>query len=980
LAFLGGFRAVIEDTAVLSCSHPITDFASAKTQALLAYLACTRQRHTRDALAAMFWGETSDEAAKTSLRQSLANLKKLAEPYLLIEREAVEFDTHASYALDVQDFELGARGDLNAQRDAISRYKGDLLKGLVVKNAPEFEEWLVVERERLRQLAANTLRHLAHAEAQTGEMAQAITYLQSLVALDPLDEPAHRQLMLLLARNGQRAAALAQFEACKRALDKELGVLPEEETTQLHERIRRAQHVINLPAETTPLIGREGELKKLSQWLADPACRLITVTGLGGAGKTRLAIRTARDNAARFLQGVCFASLATVEDEVGLVTNLLVALNAPSSGNATAGQHLHGYLRDKEVLLVLDSAEHLIEPCATLLTAVLKDAPGVKCVVASRERLNLKMEWTLALDGLPSGDEASPGVRLFQQAASRASGNECEASPSLARICQRLQGLPLAIELAAPWTRMMPIAQVEAELMRDLALLSTTMRDVDDRHRSLRAVFDQSWRLLSSSESRVLAALSIFRGGFTADAARAVAGASSVVMAHLADQSWLQRPADTRFDLHELVRNYAHDQLPDDERDAVFGRHCEYYANWLADREPLRRSARQKEVADELRAEWDNIRLMWQTAVRAGYAEVFDKATACVFWICDVLGRQQEGIRMFAEAATSLKGQSDCDATKGRLILRRGVLARLIGRFDEAEALLTQAEAMLCATDDMRNHAYALCQLGIFPVVRGDVEAGLARFAESLRLYRAAGDLRGVSDALQSLGIAEARRGRFERAQQMYKEAVDILAELGDEMELAVALNNLGDVAYYRGQLDHALAHQRAAVEIQRRYDDRRNLAISLNNMSNILCDVGQWDEALDVAQESADLFRDIGGRDGLMNASHSIAAALLGQGDVDRAFGHFNEVMALALQLNADAEVLSMLVLGAKLLHARGRDEDAARVLISIKRNPVATAYAADNAKVTLQALPPEIVRCVEDSGQLWTTQQMADILRDTV
>lgn len=977
LTLLGGFRAALEDSAVHPAhTQPITDFASTKTQALLAYLACTRQRHTRDALAAMLWGETDDEAAKTSLRQSLANLKKLAGSHLLIERDAVEFDANAPFSLDVHDFERGARGDPTAQRGAMALYKGDLLKGLGVKNAPEFEEWLVVERERLRQLAANTLRQLATADAQAGDVASAIAHLHALVALDPLDEPAHRQLILLLARSGQRAAALAQFETCKRTLDKELGVPPEPETERLHERIRGAQHTVHLPAETTPLVGREAELSKLSRWLADPACRLITVTGLGGAGKTRLAQRAARDNALRFLHGACFASLTAVEDETGLATSLLLALNAPLNSNFTAADQLRQVLRDKEILLVLDNAENLIEPCARLLMAVLKDAPDAKCIVTSRQRLDLRMEWVLALDGLSANDDDSPAVELFVQAASRARGSPVESSESVWRICRHVQGLPLAIELAAPLTRLMPVAQIEAELARDLAVLSTTMRDVDERHRSLRAAFDQSWRALSPDESRALAALSVFRGGFIAQAARTVADASAGILSSLADKSLLQRASESRFDLHELVRQYAHERLSD--RDAVLEKHCGYFSNWLAEREPLRRSPRQKEVADELRADFDNVRLMWHTAVRDRRADAFDQATACLFWICDVLGRQQEGMRLFAEAAACLSDQPNTDAVIGRLTLRQGVLARLIGRFDEAEALLSKADALLRETRDTRNHAYALCQLGVPLVVRGDVEAGLGRFAESLRLYRDIGDLHGASDALQCMGVAEARRGDLERAQQFHQEAADILTELGDEMELAVAQCNLGDTAYYRGQLQPALAHYQAAIDIQRRFDDQRNLAISLNNSADVLCKLQRWDDALSASQEAADLFRDMGSRDGLMGALQSVAGALLGRGETETALAHFNEAMTLALSLHAEADVLNLLPLGAKLLRARGRDEDAARVLVSIQRNPATPSFTIESAAKALKDLSPDVVAAVVAADEVWTFQQLADALRD--
>jgi DNA-binding SARP family transcriptional activator/predicted ATPase len=968
LAFLGGFRAVIEDTALAPPrTEPITDFSSTKSQALLAYLACTRRRHTRDALAAMFWGEFDDEAAKTSLRQSLANLKKLVGTHLLIERDAVEFDAHAPYMLDVVDFERDAHGDAEARNRAVASYAGDLLKGLVVKNAPEFEEWLVVERERLRQLAAGTLRLLARDEERAGDAGAAAGHLRALIALDSLDEPAQRHLMLLLARNGQRAAALAQYETLARALQTELGVPPEAETTRLRDRIQHAAHAIQLPAEPAPLIGRENELATLRRRLADPGCRLITLVGLGGVGKTRLALDVARDSATRFLHGAFFVSLASVQDKAGLIVLALAALNARPEGDTADVAQLVKLLSDKEMLLVFDNAEHVVAPCAEVIATILKAAPEVKCIVTSRERLNLRSEWVLAIDGLPSGDGASAGVKLFQQTALRA-GCEVAMQPALVRVCQRLRGLPLALELAAPWARVMEVEQIEDELVRSLDLLNSTMRDVDERHRSLRAVFDHSWRMLSPDESRALAALSVFRGGFTAEAARSVAGATPAILSHLIDQSWLQQPALARFDLHELVRQYAQEHLAVDVQVAVLHRHADYYAGWLAAREAMRRSRRQKQVARDLQAEMDNVRLMWQTAVKLADAAIFDKAVACVFWICDMLGWYREAMGMFDAAVESLGSRPEHGAMRGRLLLRKGVLARLIGHYDEAEALLTEAETHLRDSGDVRNYAYVLCQLGVFPVVRGDIDAGVQRFEASLALYREINDLQGISDALVSTSIAESRRGNYARAAQLQQESVDILTELGDEMELAVALNNLGDTEYFRGRLDQALAHQRAAIDIQRRHNDRRNLAISLNNASNILCDMEKWGEGLAMAQECTDIFRDMDSRDGLMNGLHSIAGALLGQGDVAGATRHFREALSIALQINAEAEAMNLMVLGAKLLIAQGREADAAQLLHSILKHPATTAYSANAAKA--------LVRDVNAASTAtpWTLKQMVD------
>jgi tetratricopeptide (TPR) repeat protein len=233
-----------------------------------------------------------------------------------------------------------------------------------------------------------------------------------------------------------------------------------------------------------------------------------------------------------------------------------------------------------------------------------------------------------------------------------------------------------------------------------------------------------------------------------------------------------------------------------------------------------------------------------------------------------------------------------------------------------------------------------------------------------------------VADALLSLGIAESRLGHFERATQLHHEAADILKEVGDEMGLAVAQDNLGDAAYYAGDLARALAHYHAAADIQRRYNDRRDLAISLNNSASVLVELKQWREALAAAQESADLFRERGSRDGLMNALQNLAAAYLGLGEPAQALRYFNDAVAIGLQLNAEAEVLALMVLGAKLLQAQGREADAARLLASINRNPAASAFTVQTAEAALNELPPAIAAHAADED-VWSVAHAAEVMR---
>ena len=965
---------------------PLTNFVSNKAPALFAYLAVTRRPHQREALAALLWGELADADAKNNLRQSLSGLRRLLEPYLLITRETVALNPDLPCFLDIEAFEghLHAVDGLPAEtraarlQEAVALYHGDFLAGFVVRDAPEFEDWMLAQRSRFRELALHALHTLTQFHLLRGDSASAIDTATRLLGIDSWREEAHRQLMLALVRRGQRSAALAQYETCRKILKKELGVEPSAETTALYERIRAAGDSLRhtLPTPTAPLIGRDREIDEAVARLRDPHCRLLTFTGLGGSGKTRLAQAAASQLQNAFLNGACFAPLTNVTAPEHLPLAVAGALRLSVSGENVAEQLL-AYLAEKELLLVLDNFEQLIGSDASLnlLVSILERAPDVKLLVTSRERLNMQSEWLSEIRPL-SGDDAAAVFRYYaRRVASPATVLSDEALPAIRRACDLAGRLPLAVALAAGWTRAMSCDEIASALESDMALLSSTMRDAPERHRSMQAVFDHSWRLLAPEEARALAALSVFRGGFTGEAARAVAEASPAILSALMDKSWLQRAADQRFELHELVRQYARGQLAQTE--SVLERHCDYFANAQAAREPLVRTARQLDVFMEMRIEADDIRLMWQTAVRGQRAEVLDKALHSMFWMIDVTGRHQEGVRLFGEAVDCLKDKSGLESVRGRLLARQGALARLLGDYAQAEALLTEAEALSRAAGDIANQAYATRMLGFFPLVRGEFETGRARLQESVRLYRAVNDLPRVADALISLGIAESRLGNFERAAQLHREAADILSEVGDEMGLGVAYDNLGDAARFAGDPARALAHYRAAADIQRRYDDRRDLAVSLNNMAGVLNELERWDEALPAAQESADLFRERGSRDGLMQALQSMAGALLGRGEVEPALHYFNESLSIGAQLNADADLLTLLVFGAKLLQARRQIEEATQLLVSIKRNPAASAFAVQSAESALKALPAETVARVEESGEVWTRQQMAEAIR---
>jgi len=626
-----------------------------KSLALLAFLAVTGQAHARDTLATFFWPELDGAHGRAALRSVLVDLHRaLGHEWLATEGDQIRLTAGPDLLVDVVRFralaaavtahhpaaQLLCDACLTRLTEAATLYRADFLAGFTLADTAEFDTWQTRQTETLRLTLADMLEKLATALAERGQWDAALDQARRWLALDSLHEPAHRLLMQLYARSGDRGAVAHQYRKCVKVLQEEIGAEPEPETTAILESIQTAypsDHVPapplvrssapshNLPPDLTPFIGRQSELKLLTERLADPACRLLTVLGPGGIGKTRLAIQAARRAQAQFRQGVCFVDLAPLTSAELISTAILHEIQAQRV-TVEPDQYLLRYLADKQMLLVLDNYEHLLSGPENdrrdgygLVTKLVASALEVKLLITSRARLNVTPEWLAPLEGLelPEGDviarstlsgvsrpladgiegrdEAIPhlekiaSLRPVRCAAMQDSARydaamlehysatalflacvhrirpdfrpTAEDAQCIARICRLLGGMPLAIEQAAAWTRALALAEIERELEHGLDLLQSTARDTTPRHRSMVAAFDHSWRLLSARQRSIMRQLAIFRGGLTREAAHAVARASVVDLAGLVDASWLRLGSADRYDFHELVRQYCAQKL-----------------------------------------------------------------------------------------------------------------------------------------------------------------------------------------------------------------------------------------------------------------------------------------------------------------------------------------------------------------------------------------------------------------------------------
>ena len=628
---------------------PVTGFVYNKALALLAYLAVTKRPHSRESPAGLLWGEMPDAAAKANLRKILSVLREVAGYELTIDRQTVAFDVESTYWLDTGIFEaklhgLGAsahatgivsENEVRQIEEAVGLYGGDFLEGFYVRSAPAFEEWALAERERLRQMALRALYRLVGHYTAEGNHSRGLDYATRLLALEPWHEEVHQQMMLLLALSGQRSAALNQFKVCRRLLADELGVEPNRDTVALYHRIARGEITAqptfapipsDWPLEVTPFVGRAEELAKLAAYLVAPDSHLATVVGISGVGKTRLVLQGASQARRIFGQAVYYVPVAAASTPEAIAHTLMRALALPVTGLRNAVAQLISHLRDREMLIVLDQLEfHPGVP--GFLQELIRQAPRVRLLIAASNRLNVTGEWVLPLYGLkiPASDAAadswgSDAVQLFVQTVERVCGVcklEEDQLPHVARICRLVEGLPLGIELAAAWSRLLSPQEIAHEIEKSYGFLMSSAPGASERHHSLTAAFDYTWGRMSLAERTLFQRLSVFRDGFAREAAEQVAGASLSTLAALMDKCLIQRALSGRYHIHSLLAQYGRQKLAEQpEAEAqVYERYCSFFTAFLQRRIARLDNAASGDHLSQIAAEHANLDAAWQWAL-----------------------------------------------------------------------------------------------------------------------------------------------------------------------------------------------------------------------------------------------------------------------------------------------------------------------------------------------------------------------------
>ena len=872
-----------------------------KRGALLVYLAFCNDWLSRDELAFTFWPDSDASSAKANLRQVLRRSRQFEFAYGL---ESSGQQLRWSVETDLLEYKV--KMDQQDWFAALDSYSDHLLVDFSIPEAEGFMAWLELERAELQETWQQAVYKGSSALAQTDRHSEAAELIKRIWKLDAFDEKNVRNYMREAYLAGNQTAALNVYESFTALLKEDMQLEPVKETQALAQAIKRGE-LSNEQLQpkrrfelrsATSFIGRDNELEQLKHALTISETQLFALTGLGGVGKTRLALECAKTVIPEFEHGVSFVPLAAAEAST-FISAIAKALSFSFYGSRDPKEQLLDYLRNKNMLLIMDNFEHLTDKADVLLDLVT-EAPNLKLLITSREKPELPSLWTHTLRGLDYQQNNSAAETLFLNAAKHKKPNLQIGSTDLEAtrdLCELLEGLPLGLELAAAWVAELPIREMVQEIKTNVSFLK---RDGKRHHDSLTAVLEHSWNLLSPEQQTTLAKLSVFRGGFSKEAVQEIAAASHYLVLSLLNRS-LIRKQESRYDLHEVVRQYAESKLEQLNLSTdVRNSHGSFYLDFAMKHEHRLKNNLQSQTVAAFDVDRNNLVAAWTWACRqTGFDSLVEAAEALSYYF-EIKCLFQEGALLFEQALKNVERQT---LTYARLVARKTALEsksgqgqdciknleealniatkfqdeseiayvkfylgysnRMLGCWDEAEKWWQESLEHYQALNMIKELADATNNLGLVAFVKGFLDKSLALFAKALVLREQTGDKRSIGISLNNLCILHANHGNYELAISMAKDSLVISEGLEDKVGIAYSFNSLGTIYHNMGEFEQATEYYQKGVDVRRDLGDTWGTAVSLDNLGRSLNTLENHYDALSILQEALSLHLSINDKQG---------------------------------------------------------------------------------------------------------------------
>jgi len=948
--------------------------------ALIGYLAMEGGTHRRDTIAGLLWPDTDDSRRRGSLRTLLYDMNRIAPGLLDVERQTVRIDPDSDFMIDLVEvhrlLESGAPDDRIA---AAGFLQGPFMQDIYLDDAYTYESWLTNAQEHWQARSVDLLRSSARSLLMAGRTGEARALFEQLLRIQPWHEETHRGLMRLYAVQGDYASALHQYQLLASAMAEELGLAPDSQSTALQARIRqlreRPPHL--LPQQPSPIIGRTVETGQVREMLAGREKRLITLVGPGGIGKTRLAIHVAHGAAYLFLDGVFFVQLASLRPDESFFSQIAQTLKVPNIQKGESKPAVINFLQGHEVLIVLDNFEHLVDQ-ATDLSDMLTEVPGLQLLVTSRQPVAVRWESQYRLDGLSCAPEDSSDPleydanRLFVTTARQSAPNFDPKVhwPAIGRVCRQVGGAPLGIELAGGLAASAGPEAIAEQIESSLASLHAQARDIPERQRSLQALFEYSWQLLTQEEQEHLGRLTVFAGGFSPAAAAAVTGSSRRILRRLADKSLLIE-TDSRYEFHPLIQEFAAGKVAEMgamDTSTTAASHTGYFQKEMAGILSNMVGISQPEMIERVRLDFANFRTALEHGLLYGEPAGLQPLIEGLTRYFDLLSLFKDGQALMKKAETLV-----ADAGSPVLADIRTAQARFenkVGRFDAAVAIAEGIATDETLGDRTRASAYLEWCWGLWHTTRiAEAEAPLAEgtrlamraeapllIAHLLRnqgivawfqskfeearaftqqahdLHKEIGDLQGTADSLNNLALISGDQGDYISCMDYLDEAVAIKHDLGDSNGEAITLGNLGVLYGYLGMHEKGVEVFNRGIAISRKVGNLENLGHSLSNRGAFYIILDRFEEAIADEEEALRINRQVGDSAVEGYTLEFLALAYENLENYEKAEEYWEECLALRRRIGLDEMVLNTLGKMAYNAARQGNQKAAAEYLAELE------------------------------------------------